>query len=117
LRFLKKKLKTDLLSKFAVSGYGYQILLKRTHFTKSVNKFYFPVAKYGYHLDMPAVPVKNIFCIWEKISSSVRFHLFIVSVTRVVTSMATDGVNAFVLPHTPAVHLPRRMALLFSVSE
>jgi hypothetical protein len=60
-----------------------------------------------YRLDMPAVPVKNTFCIWEKISSSVRFHLFIVSVTRMATSMATDGASAFTLPRTPAVDLPR----------
>jgi hypothetical protein len=31
------------------------------------------------------------------------------------TSLATDGVNAYILPHTPAVDLPRWMALLFSV--
>ena len=31
--------------------------------------------------------------------------------------MAPDEINAFILPHTPAVELPRRMALLFSVSE
>jgi hypothetical protein len=76
-------------------------------FTKSVNEFYFPFAKYRYRLEMPAATVKNIFCIWKKISSSVRFHLFIVSVTRVATSMATDGVNAFILSRTPAVDLPR----------
>jgi hypothetical protein len=62
-----------------------------------VNEFYFPFAKYRYRLHMPAVPVKNIFCIWKIISWSVRFYLFIVSVIRVATSMATDGVNAFIL--------------------
>jgi len=107
LHFLENNFKTDLFSTFAIFGYGYQILLKRNLFTKSVNKFYFPFAEYRYRLDMPAVPVKNIFCIWKKISSSVRFHLFIVSVARMATSMATDGVNAFILPHTPAVDLPR----------
>jgi len=58
----KKNLKTNLFSRFAVSEYGYQILLKRAHFTKSVNKFYFPFVKYRHRLDTPAVPV----CIWEK---------------------------------------------------
>ena len=60
-------------SSFAVFEYGYQILLKRAPFTKSVNKFYFPFAKYRYRLDTPAVPGKNIFCIWKKNSSSAVF--------------------------------------------
>jgi len=37
----KRNLETDLFSRFAVFGYGYQILLKRTHFTNLWTTFTF----------------------------------------------------------------------------
>jgi hypothetical protein len=61
--------------------------------------------------------VKTFFHFWKKVSSPVRFHLFIVFVTRMATSMVTDGLKGFILPPASDVDLPRRMALLFSWSE